>query len=332
MNAKTVLLALILCFILAVLLVFVYIFGVDSEESGIPAGVIGISDSTSIPSQAGTNSEAHSNEPPEQSEQYSSEESEKDQNPKHDPPYKNIPDIKSSDITESELDKFFNDSIFIGNSLMSDFGNFINYKRSVYPDFMGKSKIFARPVYSAFHDKATVTDKSWHPSYMGEKTDAAGAVKKSRAKTVYVSLMGLNDLGMYHNPDICVEKTFSGTVGLIERILEQNPETVIVVISNTYIIKDKNDDDHFNNKNISELNNLMLDYCNENGYDFIDVSTPSIFDGNLDDNLCTDKKSSGHHLNSNAYAMWTAVLRNYSYSKQNGSYNNPDSMPIYKKG
>lgn len=59
--------------------------------------------------------------------------------------------------------------------------------------------------------------------------------------------------------------------------------------------------------------------------------------GCLADKFCSDndkkqQQLSGRHLTTDAYAIWTAVLRDYAKAEQAGTYVNPDSMPLYSRG
>ena len=99
------------------------------------------------------------------------------------------------------------------------------------------------------------------------------------------------------------------------------------------MVRNFNNYQNLHNGSISEYNNLLLEYCNENGYDFVDISTSLVSDGCLADKFCTDNAEggSGCHLTKDAYAIWTSVLRDYAKAKQNSTYSNPDSMPLYSR-
>ncbi|MBO4501604.1 MAG: SGNH/GDSL hydrolase family protein, partial [Clostridia bacterium] len=155
------------------------------------------------------------------------------------------------------------------------------------------------------------------------------AVKASGVNTVYLSIMALNELGIYSTD--CVKRTYDSTVKLIKAIQEKSPAVRVVILSNTYMVYNKNNYKNLNNGNISALNNMVLDYCNANGLDFIDVST-MLMDGNvLADKYCKDIDDGGCHINDTGFAIWTCVLRNYAYLKQKGLYKNPVKMPTYTK-
>ena len=285
----------------------------------------------SLTAEEPTPSEPVSSEPdisePELSEPVSSE-----PEPEPELPYPTYKGLTKSKIGSSELDSYFNDSMFIGLSVFVHFQVFTKTMRTVYPDFFGSSIIFARSNFSAynnFHYKPSDED-SVHPLYKGEKMTCEDAVKASGVKRVYLSIMALNELGIYGSN--CVERTYESTVKLINAIKAKSPSVEIVIMSNTYMVYDFNNYKNLNNGNISALNNMVLDYCNANGMDYIDVST-MLMDGNvLADKYCRDAHSgSGCHLNNDGFAIWTAVLRNYAFLKQKGLYKNPAVMPTYTK-
>ena len=121
---------------------------------------------------------------------------------------------------------------------------------------------------------------------------------------------------------------------IVDAIKAKSPDVKIVILANTYMVKNFNSYQKLHNGSISEYNNLLLDYCNENGYDFIDVATPLMENDVLADKFCSDNDISnsnclGCHLLPDAYAIWTAVLRDYARAVQAGAYVNPDSMPVY---
>ena len=120
---------------------------------------------------------------------------------------------------------------------------------------------------------------------------------------------------------------------IVDAIKAKSPDVKIVILANTYMVKNFNSYQKLHNGSISEYNNLLLDYCNENGYDFVDITTPLVASGCLADKFCTDNAEggSGCHLTNDAYAIWTAVLRDYAKAEQAGTYVNPDSMPVYSR-
>ena len=243
-------------------------------------------------------------------------------------PYQNIASLDSYTIKDDPLDEYFRDSVFIGNSIMVHFYNYVSAKRATYSDFLGKCKFLAASAYSPKLEFDSNPQTQYMIKYQGEYMHVWDAVQKMGAKTAYVSLMALNELGLHPNAT-CAEDTFDNMVRMLDKIKEVNPGINIVVLSNTYMVNTFNYK-NLNNKNIYKLNSLMLDYCNSNNIAFLDVTTPLTVDGYLKTSYCIDpdpNSGNGCHLQQKCYNSWVAVLRNYAYAMQNGGYKNIEVMP-----
>lgn len=249
-------------------------------------------------------------------------------------PYPDPASALMSSLKIDGLDDYFKDSVFIGNSIMQHYKKFYNIRITSDASFLGKATIYGTENYSALRDFERVSENSYHLLVNGERIKAGDAVKNLGAGTVYLSVMALNELALHSKAEECVANTYDNTIKLIKDIQSKNPGIKIAVLSNTYMVKEFNSMPKLNNKHISELNNLVLDYCNENGLDFIDISTDLMENGCLAAKFCNDNHSggSGCHLTNDAYAVWTVILRNYAFAKQNGFYKNPETMPSYTKG
>ncbi len=242
-------------------------------------------------------------------------------------PYQNPESIGNYKIEKDELDKYFEDSVFIGNSIMVHFSNYVSAKRSKDPAFLGKAKILAASAYSFQLEFNKNLDTKYMIKFQGEADHVWNIVEKSGAKNVYISLMALNELGL-HPTESCAEGTFNNTVKVIENIKEKCPDVNIVVLSNTYMVTGFNYQ-RLNNTNIYKLNSLALEYCNENGIDFIDISSGLNENGYLKTDYCLDPQKGGQgcHLKQSCYDYWVSTLRNYAFAKQNGVYQNPTELP-----
>ena len=244
-------------------------------------------------------------------------------------PYQDLRAYTPSTIGTSEYDSYFDNSIFIGHSVMLHFKNYTDYMRSAYPEFLGKSQFFASASFAACHDAEPVFDSSLHPYYKNEKMTCADAVAASGCKTVYVLGMALNELALYG-----IDGTVNYTAKLFDSIKAKSPDVRIVFLSNTY------ETAYFDSKyktltndNIRKLNNKMIEYCNTHGIDFIDIASCTVTDGALADNYCIDNEDGGCgcHISRTAYCNWMCVLRNYAYQKKANTFKNPTEMPVLKK-
>ena len=310
-------------YILAVLVIVLCVVGAcitaaPTEESGADA-------STGQPSPSGGQSESG------ESSESGTSSAEVSREPYIPPDPSVYPTVTDADIGPDEIDSFFDDSVFVGHSVMMHFKDkYVAYKRGGDSGFLGGAKFHASGSFSYHNNLAPVSADSVHPLYQGEKMKIEDAVAAMGAKTVYFSGMALNEIGIFG-----AEASAENLASVVDAIKAKSPDARIVVLANTYRTRDFNDSrNKLNNAGISEYNNLLLDYCNENGYDFVDISTPLVGGGCLADKYCTDNAEggSGCHLTADAYAIWTAVLRDYAKAEQAGTYVNPDSMPLYSRG
>ena len=238
-------------------------------------------------------------------------------------------------ITSNPVDSFFDGSIFVGNSIMLKYRNFANkYRTSSVKDFLGNSEFFCGGSFGVYHNNHTPASKegSVNPTYKGEKYSVQDLVGVANPKRILINLAGLNDMGIFP-VDSCAQDTAKEMIQLIKDIKTKYPNVEVVVLSTTYMIKSWNSMARLNNENLSVMNNLVLDYCNANGVDFVDISSALVGDnGCLADEYCSDPDSGGCHLTDSGCLVWTGLLRNYAAKKLNNTYKNPESMPTLSKG
>ncbi len=276
-------------------------------------------------------SEMFSEESSEAVSEYVSEESSVEESSVPDSSYEimDTPIIPVPDKVESaEEDAFFNDSVFVGNSIMLGYQKFANKQRAGnIPDFLGNSKFFVAGSFGVYHNNRTPASKenSCNPSYEGVKYSVEDAVGVMNAKTVYINFMGLNDLSLYYDSENCSRKCADDVIKLIRKINDRYPDVNVVILSATYLTASRNNRPSLNNKNLSMLNNYLLEYCNENGLDFVDIASQLTEKGCLADKYASDGYC---HIWTDGYKVWTAILRDYAVRKMNGTYTNPERMPL----
>lgn len=237
-------------------------------------------------------------------------------------------------ITSDAVDSFFDGGIFVGNSIMLKYEKFVsNNRASSTSDFLGNAKFFCAGSFGVYHNNHTPASKddAVNPKYQGTKYSVQDMVGVANPKRVFINLAGLNDMGIFPVSS-CAEDTAKEMNKIIDDIKTKYPEVEIVVLSTTYMVKRNNNMSRLNNENLSIMNNLILDYCNANGIDFVDISTLLTENGCLADKYCSDLDSLGCHLNDSGCLVWTGLLRNYAAKKIAGIYKNPESMPMLSKG
>ncbi len=233
-------------------------------------------------------------------------------------------------VTANPIDSYFNDSVFIGYSIMMHFGRYVEqWRMEVDPSVMGDALFCAAPGIS-FNADATetpATSDTRLPLFRGDAYNFADLPTATGSNTMYIGLMVYSDLKWGRSPATAVVDAYGETVRGINRIREKNPDLNIVILSGTYnsrIFEGLKQAWQDNDK-VYEYNNLVLNYCNKNGIDFIDVATPlTDHRGYFVQEYASDDE---YHIIKEAFCFWVEALRNYAAAKQNGTWENIDKMP-----
>ncbi|MCD8090599.1 MAG: SGNH/GDSL hydrolase family protein [Clostridiales bacterium] len=213
---------------------------------------------------------------------------------------KPVPDMP---IYDDETDKFFENSVFIGDSLMVGFQRYCQSKGSGY---FGSPLFLAATSFSLLQAVGPVTSSTLHPYYQGEKLSVEDSIAKSGADRAFL-FFGMNDLG-WTTPD----KTVDEYNTLIYRIHEKAPDTKIYIIGATYIYAPaQKPQSGYTNANLRIFNDKMYSYCQNYDYlEFINIGDRLIdsTDG-LQYKYTSDKYV---HMTTEGYDVWVKVLRAYA--------------------
>ena len=208
-------------------------------------------------------------------------------------------EAQPAEVTEEQINAFYQDAVFVGDSIMEDFQLYCRYRKS--DPFLQQFRFLARTSFSLHNAAMPISKKSKHPIFQGEQRYIWDSVRMMGAKTVYM-MFGQNDLDMGNDS---VEK-YCAVIG---KIKEQSPEAEFVIMSMTYTLAGKGQGP-INNDNIRAFNEAMKVVAAQNGWGFIDMSTPtSDGNGNLRPEFCSDHYV--HHTNA-AYGVWEDVLKEYA--------------------
>lgn len=197
--------------------------------------------------------------------------------------------------------EFFNDAIFIGDSVSYKLKLFTMSEASKgnYP--LGTATFFTAGSFSWSNSLWDVNNKnSVHPMLNGKKMGIADAIKESKAKKAYI-MLGMNDIASYGN-----DKAIENVIKVLNQIDEKDPDVTIYIQSVTPIIKGK-EHGRFTNENIHKFNNKMKEICDERGYVFLDLNTVMGGDYLIKD-YCGDPEAMGIHFTNAACKVWIDYL------------------------
>lgn len=218
--------------------------------------------------------------------------------------------ISLNGLSESECDAYFSDAVFLGDSIMIGWRNYVLSEQNKSASFMGNTQFLVAGSYGAGHAVSALTAKdAVHPTYQGEKMQAQDAIAAMGAKKVFI-LFGLNDLAIYG-----VEGTITNFQTLIDRIKTESPDTQITIMSSTYMMEGS-EKTKLNNANLRKLNTALIDWTNNQGIDFIDVASSMVDSRGY---LKAEYSSDAYvHITPEGYALWTKILRGYAAGKLAG--------------
>lgn len=207
-------------------------------------------------------------------------------------------------------DSYFDDAVFIGDSVSLKLNRYASEQRKSNASFMGKAQFLTAGSMGSGNALQPVSDESIHPMFNGEKLSLADAVAKSGAKKVYI-MLGMNDLAPYG-----VDGAVENMQKLIETILEKTPDAKIYIQSATPLVKAKNISTHkLNNTNMAAYNEKLAALCTEKGYYYVDVaSVVSDSEGNLIQSYCSDPDNMGIHFTDEGCQVWVDYL--YTHTAQ----------------
>lgn len=207
--------------------------------------------------------------------------------------------------TDEEIRLFFEESAFVGDSVMHGMEL---YCRRV--DCMQSPATFLTVTsFSARHAISELTEKSYHPSYNGEKMLVEDALKLDEAKRVFISI-GLNDV--LSSPNTC----FDQYCEFINRIKTVNPDIDVYIFSATSPVSKPTSTNmsaetaqEYKTK-IHALNANMKAFCDAGNATFLDVASPLLNEnGFLSDKYTSD----GYvHLTNKSYELWSVILKEYA--------------------
>lgn len=208
-------------------------------------------------------------------------------------------------------DSYFNDAVFIGDSISYGFELYVTEKRANGETVLGEAQFLTSGSLSYGNSLWDVSDESVHPTYNGEKMKLEDAIAQIKPGKIFI-LLGTNDVALYG-----VEQTIANADTEISGMLEASPGAEIFIMSTTpkYSPAESDVDGALNNADIDALNVAMRQFVVEKGYNFMNIA-PLFKDetGGLAADYCSDKEGMGIHFTSAAYDIWLDFL--YSYGKQ----------------
>ena len=210
-------------------------------------------------------------------------------------------------------DDFFNDTLFVGDSVTRKLELYALKQRKTDPELLGDARFYAAASLGSGNLQKPISNKSVHPKVNGTKMFVEDAVAACEAKKVYI-MLGMNDIAVYD-----IQGSVDNMMALIGKVREKSPGVEVYVQSVTPRILGK-DQKTLNNRNIVRYNQLLCDTIEASGLRhvwFVDVA--SVLrgeDGTLPRAYCSDPGDQGIHFTDAACKIWIDYL--YTHTPQAG--------------
>lgn len=212
-------------------------------------------------------------------------------------------------VPQSNLapDAYFNDSVFIGDSVSLKLQYFVQKTRqtSEFSTLLGNAQFLCAGSMGSGNAMEPVSDSSIHPSFRGQKTALEDAVASMGAKKVFI-MLGMNDIAIY-GP----EQSAQNMMQLISRIKAKSPDTQIFVQAATPKMN-SNPSHKLNNNTLFEYDLKLYELCKSmesQGVHFLDIAyVMRDAQGNLPANYCSDPQDQALHFTDEACLKWVEYL------------------------
>jgi lysophospholipase L1-like esterase len=201
--------------------------------------------------------------------------------------------------TKRASDHYFDDAVFIGDSITEGLQLYATRMRASHPGYLGRAQFVVARSLGSGNALKTPGPRTVHPFYHGKKMSVEDCVAKTGAKKAYI-MLGLNDLDAYG-----VKRSVSNLSQLIDRIRAKCKGIEIFIQSATPMTR-AGEKKHLNNGSLLEYNSRLSALCRDKGYHFIDVASA------LRDKkgfLPPDWSSDNYvHFKNHAYQLWVDYL------------------------
>lgn len=197
-------------------------------------------------------------------------------------------------------DKFFDDAIFVGDSVTVGLKGYVTNERNAGRACLGQAQFLCEGsmgYINSYHRKIM-------PTYRGSKVTIEDGIKQSGAKKVFI-MLGMNDFYGYGEG-----VAMRAAKGTIDNIIAKNPDVKIYIQSVTPILKNKQHDG-FTNEQVDAFNLKLKVLCNEYGLTYVDTnSCMRDTDGSLKSEYCGDPGAMGIHMSYPGCKAWVEYLTN----------------------
>lgn len=199
------------------------------------------------------------------------------------------PEFTSPVVSSDQLETYFEDSVFIGDSIMEGVRLYVARNRTQEPT-LGNAQFLTSTIGVSVAKLLEGEKEGPFYRYNGESQFLLQILPQMNCKRIFLQL-GLNDMAAL-NPE--VEKSVEKYSQLIDLLQNTVPDAEIIVITNppkvaSEWLPDYTPNRSFGNALISEFVDALVQMCDDRGIPYVDAHAAlQDADGVLPDNYCSD--------------------------------------------
>ncbi len=224
--------------------------------------------------------------------------------------------ITDERIESGEFDGYFDDTLFVGDSLTNNLSNYVRWRRQDEPGLLGTAKMFgvsAMTIKVACQDMPFPFDVTFR--YRGKAVSVTELIRANAPKRVFL-MLGSNEIG-----SDTLDEAKENYAKLIDVIREKCPETELIVQAILPATPGFCQFKGLDGARWNSINESLSEICAEHGAAFWDFSEILMDeDGYLQQSFANDHM---FHLNRKGEDVWIYALRLYAARQMY-----PDAEPI----
>jgi lysophospholipase L1-like esterase len=229
-------------------------------------------------------------------------------------PIPRIPALYAPDIDSGFYDLYFDEAVFVGDSITMGLRNYILSERGRGRNPLGGARFLCAGSYGLKHAASPHEQSDVSLSYQGKDMPLESCLSEMKAKEVYI-MLGMNDWAGATLPD-SIEKY----AAVLDKIYAENPDVSVYIQFCTPITLER-EAEKLNNANNDKFNKAIAELCAGRGIDHIDVSTPMKDENNA---LKAEYASDQYvHMNPAGSEAWIKTLREFAMSNFTGGFWKP---------
>ncbi len=205
----------------------------------------------------------------------------------------------------ARADSFFDDAVFIGDSLTSQLGTYVREQRAQKHSLLGEARFLSATNYSLTTASKNSLSGSVRLKVRGEDVTPQEGLRRLGAGKVFI-MLGLNDhAGSNLASDI------NHYAMLINHIRALNPGIMIIVQTMTPIQKHLQSST-LNQANLDLFNEELSRLCTEMDVYFLDIATPLKNEEGFLDSTYAYASNDNVHLNGKGLKLWVQALNDFA--------------------